>query len=198
MPAPYRTRRRFASASALAIAMALVAVTMPNVSAERRGRGLTANFEANYLKMAIDHHFSALRITELAAGTDERRDDEISSREGTSPTPGFAPTEARSDSEEIKGMARQANRMQREEILMAQRFLKEWYGINYSPRLTAEAKQASVSSKRATAASSITSFSRCSAATTTQSLVAPSIASLDRTLATTNSSGCAEPSSRHR
>ena len=34
-------------------------------------------------------------------------------------------------------MARRNNRMQREEILTAQRFLREWYGINYQPRIDA-------------------------------------------------------------
>ena len=31
-------------------------------------------------------------------------------------------------------MARRNNRMQREEIMTLQRFLREWYGIDYQPR----------------------------------------------------------------
>ena len=101
---------------------------------------MTAKFEVNFLKMTIDHHFAALRMTELAAGTDEQRDEAVTAREGTAPTPGFAPTDPRSESDEIRSMAREANRMQREEILRAQNWLRRWYGINYSPRLTAESR----------------------------------------------------------
>lgn len=36
----------------------------------------------------------------------------------------------------IKSLARRENRTQREEILEAQRFLREWYGINYQPRIS--------------------------------------------------------------
>lgn len=132
-------RRRFRPAAATIAAIAIAAVAVPAV-AERRGRGLTAALEVNYLKTAIDHHFSALRMTELAAGTDQQRNQAITPSEGTAPTPGFAPTDARSDSDEIKSMARMANRMQREEILTAQKWLKDWYGITYTPRLTADGK----------------------------------------------------------
>ena len=37
-------------------------------------------------------------------------------------------------------MARQANRTQREEILTAQRWLRDWYGMTYTPHLTADGK----------------------------------------------------------
>lgn len=136
----HHTSIRFGTATTLAISLALVAIASSHVRGERPGRGLTATFEVTYLKMVIDHHYSALRMTELAAGTDEQRNDDISPREGTSPTPGYGPTDARADSDEIKGMARQANRVQREEILTAQRWLKEWYGISYSPHLTADGR----------------------------------------------------------
>ena len=39
--------------------------------ADEPGRGWSADFEKRYLRMIIDHHYSALRITELAAGTDK-------------------------------------------------------------------------------------------------------------------------------
>ena len=103
--------------------------------ADDPGRGLTAQFEINYLKFIIDHHYSALRITELAAGTDATRDAAISPEEGTSPSPTFAATTAKATLDEIKSLARRTNRMQREEILEAQRFLREWYGIEYQPRI---------------------------------------------------------------
>ena len=132
-----RTRLRLAAAAAAAVTIAAIAVP---ALAERRGRGQTAALEINYLKTAIDHHFSALRMTELAVGTDQQRNQAITPGEGTAPSPGFGPTEARSDSDEIKSMARMANRMQREEILTAQRWLKDWYGITHAPHLTADGK----------------------------------------------------------
>lgn len=41
--------------------------TAPVFSTEP-GRGLTAQFEIEFMKFTLDHHFAALRITELAAG----------------------------------------------------------------------------------------------------------------------------------
>lgn len=100
------------------------------------GRGLTAPFEVEYLKMAIDHHFAALRMTELAAGTDPTRNPQVANGEGTAPTPGFPATPAKATINQIRSLARRNNRAQREEILTAQRFLRDWYGINYQPQLT--------------------------------------------------------------
>jgi uncharacterized protein (DUF305 family) len=105
------------------------------VGAEEPGRSRTAGFEVSYLRFIIDHHFSALRMTELAAGTDVTRDAKIDPHEGTSPSPGFEETAAKATLDEILSMARGANRMQREEILRAQMFLREWYGQEYTPRL---------------------------------------------------------------
>lgn len=116
----------------------LIAAASGTSFADGPGRGLTAEFEKRYLRNIIDHHYSALRITELAAGTDHQRDDDISPIEGTSPTPRTNPVQGKAGSDEIKSMARMNNRMQREEILTAQRFLRDWYGISYSPRLSPE------------------------------------------------------------
>jgi uncharacterized protein (DUF305 family) len=113
-----------------------LAVAPSRVIADEPGRGLTAAFEVKYLKFAIDHHFAALRVTELAAGTDATRDPEITPSEGTASTPGFAQTPAKATLDQIKSLARRNNRMQREEILTAQRFLREWYGIEYQPQLS--------------------------------------------------------------
>lgn len=104
------------------------------------GRGATAKVEVAYLQFIIDHHFGALRMTELAAGTDAQRDAALAEREGTSQTPGFEPSVARAELPEIFAMARRDNRAQREEILKAQKFLREWYGITHEPVLTAEAR----------------------------------------------------------
>ena len=62
----------------LALSCAAVAV----VGADAPGRGLTAPFEREYLRFVIDHHFAALRITELAAGTDLTRDQTIGGMKG--------------------------------------------------------------------------------------------------------------------
>lgn len=112
------------------------------VSADEPGRGLTAPFEVHYLRFIIDHHYSALRMTELAAGTDIERDTAITMEEGAAPTPDTATTPAKASMDEIKSMARQGNRMQREEILKAQGFLNQWYGINHTPRLRKDGRAA--------------------------------------------------------
>ncbi|RBA62235.1 DUF305 domain-containing protein [Stutzerimonas zhaodongensis] len=107
------------------------------------GNGRTAPFEQSYLKFIIDHHFSALRMTELAAGTDVQRDPQVNNpREGTAPTPSTAATPAKASAEEIKSMARMANRSQREEIAKAQRFLLEWYGVAHVPQVTPAGQRA--------------------------------------------------------
>lgn len=59
--------------------------------ADGPGRGNTAQFERSYLVFIINQHYSALRMTELAAGTDPMRDAQVvAPQEGTSPTPGLA------------------------------------------------------------------------------------------------------------
>ena len=128
----------------LALALVFGALaTMPTPGrADEPGRGLTARSEVAYLKFAIEHHFSALRMTELAAGTDAARNAEMSPAEGTSPTPGTQHTPAKAHLEELKSLARRNNRAQREEILTAQRFLKQWYNIDYEPRLSPEGRRA--------------------------------------------------------
>ncbi len=104
--------------------------------ADEPGRGITAQFEIDYLKFIADHHFAALRMTELAAGTDPMRDAEISPNEGTSPSPNKPATPAKATINDIKSLARMANRGQREEILTALKFLREWYGIEYQPQVS--------------------------------------------------------------
>jgi uncharacterized protein (DUF305 family) len=123
--------------SSLLSAAALV-VAVPRFLSAAPGVGLTSQFEINFLEFTIDHHFSALRMTELAAGTDSTRNAAISPTEGTSPTPGYAATTAKADIADLKSLARRENRTQREEILMAQTLLKQWYGITYTPRVLPE------------------------------------------------------------
>jgi len=119
--------------------LAAAAVLCPVLAfADGPGAGLTAQYETDFMKMAIDHHFAALRMTELAAGTDLQRDAQISAQEGTSPTPGFPATRAKSSLDDRKSMARRDNRVQREEILTLQTFLHDWYGIDHAPHLRPE------------------------------------------------------------
>lgn len=126
-------------------AMAALSVSyfaMSPAHAEGPGRGQTAQFERDYLTFIIDHHYSALRMTELAAGTDTTRDAAVSNpEEGTSPTPSTAATPPKAGMEDIKSMARMANRMQREEIQKAQKFLKDWYGVTHTPTLRSDGQQ---------------------------------------------------------
>lgn len=124
--------------AAMRLTLAL-AVAAPLASqADQPGRGLTGPFEVELLQFTIDHHFAALRMTELAAGTDQQRNAALSPREGTSPTPGYAPTAAKASLDDLKSLARRNNRMQREEIMMLQRFLRDWYGIDYQPKVRSE------------------------------------------------------------
>lgn len=128
----------FRSFLAFVFALGTLASMPALVRADEPGRGRTAQFEIDYLKFIINHHYSALRMTELAVGTDRRRNDEISPEEGTSPSPNFRRTEAQARLDEVKNLARRNNRLQREEILTAQKFLRQWYGINYEPQLSEE------------------------------------------------------------
>lgn len=105
------------------------------------GRGRTADFEVAYLRFIIDHHFGALRMSELAAGTDLERDARIAENEGTSQTPEFEPVEAKAVLPDLRSIARRNNRDQREEILKAQDMLRKWYGVEHEPQLTEDARQ---------------------------------------------------------
>lgn len=129
-----RSLRGLAAAVVFASCVAVAHASGPGV-------GLNANLEVSFLKLVIDHHYGALRMTELAAGTDMDRSSSLSPSEGTSPTPGFGPSPAKATIPEILSMARRANRVQREEILEAQTFLQDWYGITYQPQLTPDAQQ---------------------------------------------------------
>lgn len=134
--------RRFARAACSATAFSLLAPFSVPAHADAPGRGLTAQFERDYLTFIIDHHYSALRMTELAAGTDPQRDAPVANpEEGTSPTPSTERTPPKAGIDDIKSMARMANRVQREEILKAQKFLRDWYGTNHTPRLSPEGQQ---------------------------------------------------------
>lgn len=125
-----------ATATALFFVSLGVVLEPQALNAAEPGAEVNAKFEVRYLKFISDHHFSALRMTELAAGTDELRDARVAPEEGTSPTAGAQPTQAKAASDELRSLARRNNRMQREEILTALSFLRDWYGIEYQPRIS--------------------------------------------------------------
>jgi uncharacterized protein (DUF305 family) len=117
------------------VILSTLALGVAPVRADGPGRGRTAQFEIDYLQSIIDHHFAALRMTELAAGTDEIREAQITGMEGTAPTPNTTRTPIKARLDDLKTLARRNNRAQREEILTAQKFLRQWYNINYEPRI---------------------------------------------------------------
>jgi uncharacterized protein (DUF305 family) len=134
------SRCRTVAARALA-GLALAAIAGA-AYADGPGRGSTATFEKNYLVFIIDHHYSALRMSELAAGTDTQRNAPVNNpTEGTAPTPGYGATVAKASDDQIRSMSRQANRSQREEIMKAQRMLREWYGMQHEPQMMADGQK---------------------------------------------------------
>ena len=140
MNTPFHAYKWYRTSQFWSIA-AIVIVAGTLVTADTPGRGRTAPFETNYLQFIMNHHASALRMTELAAGTDTTRDAAMDPNEGTSPTSGFPTSPSKSRLASIKSMARMANRMQREEIAMAKRMLRDWYGIEARPTITPEGQQ---------------------------------------------------------
>lgn len=134
--------RSFAGAMAAGflVATSLTTLAPTAARAEQPGRGLTARFEVEFMKLAIDHHFAAMRMTELAVGTDPTRNAGLAPGEGTSPTPGFDASPAKASLDDLKSLARRNNRMQREEILTLQGYLRDWYRIGYEPKVRPESR----------------------------------------------------------
>lgn len=99
----------------------------------------TAVVERLFLQGLIDHHYAALRLTELAVGTEMGAPGSaIDPNEQTSGSPTFPQTAGRAVSARVKSLARKNNRIQREEILHAQTMLHDLYGIDHVPQLTAD------------------------------------------------------------
>ena len=87
--------------------------------------------EVQYLTFTIDHHYSALRITELAAGTAA-----VGSSSNYAGSPNVFPsTPAKATDPVALQIATMANMGQRREIVEAQGFLQTYYGIAYAPSL---------------------------------------------------------------
>lgn len=80
--------------------------------------------EPAFMEFVIDHHFSALRMTELAAGTS-----------ATAPTAGFPATPAKATDPLVLQLSITNNAMQRTQIGTLQGFLQDFYSISYQPQL---------------------------------------------------------------
>lgn len=91
-------------------------------------------FEQDYLQFILDHHWSALRSTELAAGSD------VVGRT-INPFPGspleFPPTPAKGTNEVVLDIAISGNQAQEAEIFEGHSFLQDWYGVSATLELPA-------------------------------------------------------------
>ena len=87
--------------------------------------------EVQYLEFTIDHHYSALRMTELAAGTAT-----VGSTSTFAGSPDvYSPTPAKATDPVALQVATMANAAQRREIVEGQGFLRTYYGIDFIPTL---------------------------------------------------------------
>lgn len=99
----------------------------PPASADAAISGPTGAFEQEYLNFILDHHYSGLRATELAAGT---------AAVGPTVPPGpwpanpasFPPTAARGTNPVVLDVAIRSNTSQEQEINEGEMFLRDWYG----------------------------------------------------------------------
>lgn len=88
--------------------------------------GPAGEFEKNYLEFILDHHYSGLRPTELAVGTDTVGPTESAPYPGN--PSGYPSTPAKSTDPVVTDIAVASNAAQREDIVIGQGFLDEWYG----------------------------------------------------------------------
>lgn len=90
--------------------------------------GATGQFERDYLTFILNHHYSGLRATELAAGT-------LAVGPTTSPGPwpatpsSFPFSPAKATNAVALDVAVMSNAMQRKEINEGELFLQNWYGF---------------------------------------------------------------------
>ena len=127
--APRGSARRALTATALTLAGLLPAAVAHAVPMNEPPPFVN---EVQYLEFAINHHFSALRITELAAGTAA-----VGSTSNFAGAPDIFPaTPAKATDPVALQVATMANAGQRREIVEGQDFLRTYYGIsNYTPTL---------------------------------------------------------------
>lgn len=123
---PLARRLLFASA-----ALCAVALSSTPARADAMIPGETGAFEVDYLNFILDHHWSGLRPTELAAGSLPDAT-EANVPPSVNPYPGsplsFPPTEGKGTNEVVLDVADKSNAAQRMEIEEGQGFLQDWYG----------------------------------------------------------------------
>lgn len=129
MPARLRLTSRLA---ALAGAC-LLALSAAPARADAIIPGATGAFEVEYLNFILDHHWSGLRATELAAGSVP--DSTAANVPPTiNPYPGspesFPPVAGKATNEVVLDIAPKSNESQRMEIEEGQGFLQDWYGVS--------------------------------------------------------------------
>lgn len=122
-----RATRTLAAASAVALAGLLptAASAVPMVEPPSY-----VNTE-QYLRFTINHHYSALRITELAAGTAAVGS---TSNYGGAPDV-FAASQAKATNSVALEVATMANATQRMELVEGQNLLRTYYGTDFVPTL---------------------------------------------------------------
>lgn len=129
----HETARRSAT-SGLAVASSLcLAGLLPAAAAHAVPFLQAPSFadEVQYLEFTIDHHYSALRMTELAAGTAA-----VGSTSTFAGSPDvYTPTSAKATDPVALRVATMANAAQRREIVEGQDFLRTYYGIDFIPTL---------------------------------------------------------------
>lgn len=112
------------------VAIIALAVSAPPARADGPMTGATGAFELDYLQFILDHHYSGLRATELAAGT------AVVGPTFSAPYPGnpasFPPTPAKGTNPVVLSVATMANLAQGMEIVEGQTFLQNWYGLTAS------------------------------------------------------------------
>ena len=110
----------------------LVALSSAPAKANAIIPGETGEFEREYLTFILDHHWSGLRPTELAAGSVP---DATAANvpPSVNPYPGsplsFPPTPGLGTNEVVLDVATMSNMAQRMEIEEGQGFLQDWYGF---------------------------------------------------------------------
>ena len=120
-----RSRIRTGSIIAAA-AMVLTIVGAAKGHAYALMPGATGEFEEEYLQFILDHHYSGLRPTELAAGTDSVGRTESAPYLGNPAS--YPPTPQKGTDPVVLEIASMSNEAQRREIHTGQGFLQSWYG----------------------------------------------------------------------
>jgi hypothetical protein len=132
MPTPTKTAGAKARLAALAGAC-LVALSSAPAKADAMIPGETGAFEVDYLTFILDHHWSGLRATELAAGSLPDATPGANVPRSINPYPGspaeFPATEGKGTNEVVLDVSVRSNMAQRMEIETGQGFLQEWYGF---------------------------------------------------------------------